>query len=262
MKKSALLACWIVIGTSMLAFGREKIPENLLSDFTSTDWPAVLQAKENIENLEANGIPQLISLLDDFSIRKLENSGDLIYPGAERFYGHGQIVDYSIDEISIRAGWLLEEIAFQNFGFTGIHLPEDELTGFIQYNFPEYCDNTRNKQGLNKMTVDEKRELIKSLSIKKAQSWWKQQPDNWTRLDALVSALQSADEKRQVKALFYIRNGKTRCSGLTKTFYQTNIENIVRALSKVDLKRVSENAKLIMLDMDYEWLDMKSANPS
>ena len=71
-----------VLVNSMLAYGGEKIPENLLSDFTSTDWPTVLQAKENIENLEAVGIPQLMSLLNDFSIRKLKNTGDLIYPGA------------------------------------------------------------------------------------------------------------------------------------------------------------------------------------
>ena len=112
------------------------------------------------------------------------------------------------------------------------------------------------------MTVAEKRELIRSLSIKKAQGWWKQQSDGWTRLDALVSALQSTDEKRQVKALFYIRNGRTLCTGLTRAFYQTHMEDIVRTFSKVDLKRVSENAKLIMMDMDFEWLEMKSANPS
>jgi len=262
MKKSALLAFCMVLGNSMLALGGQKIPENLLSDFISTDWPTVLQAKENIENLEAAGIPQLMSLLDDFSVRKLENTSDLIYPGAERFYGHGQIVGYDIDVIAVRSGWLIEELAFQNFGFTGIHLPEDELTGFIQYNFPEFYDNSRNKQGLNKMTVAEKRELIKSLSIKKAKGWWKQQSDGWSRLDALISALQSSDEKRQVKALFYIRNGRTLCTGLTREFYQTHMESIVRSLSKVDLKRVSENAKLIMMDMDFEWLNMKSADPS
>ncbi len=256
------MALWFLSGASMFAWGGEKIPENLLTDFTSTDWPTVLQAKEDIENLEVAGIPQLMTLLDDFSIRKLKNTGDLIYPGAERFYGHGQIVDYSIDEVAIRAGWLIEEIAFQNFGFTGYHLPEEELSGFIEYNFPDYCENSRNKQGLKKMAVPEKRKLIRTLSIKKAQSWWRQQSEGWTRLNALVSALQSADEKRQVKALFYIRNGRTRCTGLTREFYQANLEEIVRALSKADLKRVSENAKLIMLDMDYEWLEMKSANPS
>jgi hypothetical protein len=230
MKKSALLALWFASCTSMLALGEEKIPENLLTDFTSTDWPTVLQAKENIENLEAAGIPQLILLLDDFSVRKLNNTSDLIYPGAQRFYGHGQIVDYSIDEIAIRAGWLIEDIAFQNFGFTGYHLPDDELTGFIEYNFPDYYENTRNKNSLKKMSVPEKRNLIKSLSIKKAQNWWKRESDNWNRLDALVSALQSDDEKRQVKALFYIRNGKTKCTGLNKAFYQANIESIVRSL--------------------------------
>lgn len=245
----------------MLSFGGEKIPEKLLSDFKSVDWPVVLKAKEDIENLETAGIPQLISLLDDYTICKLKNTGDLIYPGAERFYGHGQIVDYSIDEIAIRASWLLEDLTFQNFGFVGIHLPEDELNGFIEINFPDYYDNSRNRQGLKRMTVSEKRDLIKSLSIEKAQNWLELQPEGWSRLDALVSALQSEDEKRQVKALFFIRNGKTRCTGLTKAYYQTNIESMVRELSRSDLKRVSENAKLIIMDIDYEWLDIKTKNP-
>lgn len=245
----------------MLSFGEEKIPEKLLSDFKSVDWPVVLKAKEDIENMETAGIPQLLSLLDDFTICKLKNTGDLIYPGAERFYGHGQIVDYSIDEIAIRTAWLLEDIIFQNFGFTGIHLPEDELNGFIETNFFDYYDNSKNRQGLKRMTVPEKRDLIKSLSIKKAKSWLEQQSESLSRLDALVSALKSEDEKRQVKALFYIRNGRTRCTGLTKAYYQDNMETIVRELAKSDIKRVSENAKLIIMDIDFEWLDMKTKNP-
>jgi hypothetical protein len=260
MKKIALLMIWIGLVNSAFSFAGDKNLEKLFSEFKSTDWPTVLKAKESIENMEAAGIPQLISLLNDFSVRKLKNTGDLIYPGTRKFYGHGQIVDYNIDEMCIRAGWLLEDLTFQNFGFAGIYLPENELNAFIQFNFSEYYNNSHNKQGLENMSVSEKRKVIRSLSIKNAQAWWTLKSAKWNRLDALVDALLSTDEKCQVKALFYMRNGKTYCSGLTQTFYQANIEGIVRNLAKNDLKRISENAKLILMDIDFEWLEMKSAS--
>jgi hypothetical protein len=260
MKRIAFIAIWAVLGINLPAMAEGKIPENLWDQFKSTDWPIVLQAKESIENMEAAGIPQLMNMLNDFSVRKLKNTGDLIYPGTKKFYGHGQILDYNIDEICIRVGWLLEELAFQNFGFAGIYLPEQELTDFIKNNFKEFYAGLSNKQGIDNMSVSEKRKLIRSLSIKKAQEWWNRNSGNWNRLDALVESLQSADEKCQVKALFYIRNGKTMCTGLTQAFYQARLETIIRELAKNELKRISENAKLILMDVDFEWLELKSVN--
>ncbi len=260
MKKLIILAFIAITEMGLVVMPGNKIPDRLIADFKSTDWPTVIKAKENIENLEKDGIPQLIAMLNDFSIRKLKNTGDLIYPGATKFYGHGQIIEYNIDEISIRAGWLLEDITFQSFGFSGIHLPENELHDFIQATFPHYISNITNKQKLDKMTSAEKRKLIKSLSIQKAQEWWNAESATWSRLNALVSALKSTDERRQVKALFYIRNGKTKCTGLNKAFYETEMVEIIRELAKTELKRVSENAKLILMDIDYEWLMLKTAN--
>ena len=260
MKRIAFIVLWTIVGLNMPAVAEVKIPDNLLNQFKSNDWPTVLAAKESIENMEAAGIPQLMTMLNDFTVRKLKNTGDLIYPGTKKFYGHGQILDYNIDEICIRAGWLLEDLAFQNFGFAGINIPEQELTDFIQYNYKETYSGEPNKQNLDNMSAGEKRKLIRSLSIKKAQEWWSRSSGNWNRLDALVESLQSADEKCQAKALFYIRNGKTQCTGLTKTFYQTRLESVIRELAKNDLKRISENAKLILMDMDFEWLELKSVN--
>jgi hypothetical protein len=260
MKKLSLSVLLIVMGSGLLSLAEDKIPESLMTQFTSTDWPTVLSAKESIENLEAVGIPQLMNLLNETTFRKLKNTGDLIYPGTKKFYGHGQIVDHNIDEICIRAGWLLEDITFQNFGFAGIYLPENELDAYIKDIFPEYYNSTHNKQGFENMSISEKRKIIRNLSIKKAQSWWNQNSENWNRIDALLEALKSADEKCQAKALFYIRNGKTRCTGLTKAYYQANLEDIIKELSASKLKRISENAKLILMDMDYDWLVMKASS--
>jgi len=260
MKRIALMALGAVFYISMPAIAEEKIPDNLLSQFRSTDWPTVLKAKESIENMEATGIPQLMNMLNDFSVRKLKNTGDLIYPGTKKFYGHGKILDYNVDEICIRVGWLLEDLSFQDFGFAGIYIPEAELLDFIKNNFQGYYAGLSNKQSLVNMSAAEKRKLVRSLSIKKAQDWWRRKSETWSRLDALTESLQSTDDKDKVKALFYIRNGKTKCTGLTKAFYQANLESIIRELARNDLKRISENAKLILMDIDFEWLHQKTVN--
>jgi len=260
MKRTAFIVLWALVALHMPAIAEAQIADNLLDQFKSNDWPTVLTAKERIENMEAAGIPQLMAMLNDFTVRKLKNTGDLIYPGSRKFYGHGQILDYNIDELCIRAGWLLEDLAFQNFGFAGINIPDQELTDFIQYNYKESYSGQTNKQNLENMSASEKRKLIRSLSIKKAQEWWSRNSGHWNRLDALVESLQSADEKCQAKALFYMRNGKTQCTGLTKAFYQARLEPMIRELAKNDLKRISENAKLILMDMDFEWLELKTVN--
>jgi hypothetical protein len=256
--KNKLLWVFIMVWAYMLAgYAQEISIDVLLKDFKSNDWPKVLNAKDKLENMEEKAIPYLIDMLGVKSYAKLINTGDLIYPGAEKFYGRGQIIEYDIDDIAVRAGWLLEDLTFQNFGFSGIHIQEDRLINFIKVNYPGYYDNNSNRKKVDKFSVTEKRKLIKELSISEAREWWSRESEGWNRLDALTSALNSDDEKRQVKALFYMRNGKTQCPGLTKEYYEANIQSIVVELSKVQTKRVSEHAKLILLDTNFDWLKMK-----
>ena len=229
--------------------------KQLLNDFISTDWPTVLLAKEKIENRESEGISEIIALMDNCTIYKLENTGDLIYPGADKFFGHGQIIDYDIDIACIRAGWILEEITFRNFGFTGIHLPAGELADFVRKTFPEYTASST--KSLDQMDESEKRNLIRKLSIENAKTWWQNSSRQWSRLTALEQALSSKDEKCQVKALFYLRNGRTICTGLNQKFYKTKLSKVINRLSNSETGRVSENAKLIMLDSDFSWLALK-----
>jgi hypothetical protein len=138
-----------------------------------------------------------------------------------------------------------------------VHLPDNELEGFFRNNFPEYYNDPANRTYLSKLTVSGERMLIRKLSIEKARNWWKSASRDWKRLDALKEALNSQDEKRQVKALFYLRNGRTRCEGLTEKYYKSQLGNTVRKLSRVEVGRVSEHAKLIMLDSDFDWLSIK-----
>jgi hypothetical protein len=76
-------------------------------------------------------------------------------------------------------------------------------------------------------------------------------------LASLEKGLNSQDEKSQVKALFYLRNGKTACKGLNQKFYKSKLSKVIEKLSNSSTSRVSENAKLIMLDSDYSWLFIK-----
>ncbi|MBN1598270.1 MAG: hypothetical protein JW894_08245 [Bacteroidales bacterium] len=230
---------------------------SLIKDFVSEDWKTVQEAKIALENLEGEAIPDVIPLLDRDETVKLKNTGSLIYPGAQRFFGHGQIVDYAIDNLSIRAGWLLEELTFNNFGFTGLHLPDEELVGFIKITFPDYYNNSQNRKKIESSAADELRNLIHKLCIAEAKTWWKAESGSWTRLQALVDGLHSFDEKRQVKALFYMRNGKTRCTGLDKDYYIDNISSLIVRLSSSDTKRVSEHARFILFDTQFTWLDDK-----
>lgn len=257
MKKCIPIVMLFISIIPSMAQSKQDLLKSFEKDFLSNEWPVVIQAKEKIENLGSAGIPDLLTIMDDCRINKLRNTGDLIYPGAERFFGHGQIIEYDIDMNCIRSGWLLEEITFMNFGFSGVHLPAGELAGFINRNFPEYVSKDENQSRINELDEQGKRYLIRDLSIEKAKNWWQSNSKQWTRLNSLEQALYSTDEKQQVKALFYMRNGVTTCNGLTQKYYKNKLARVVEKLSKSETGRVSENAKLIMLDSDFGWLEIK-----
>ena len=98
-----------------------------LGAFVRPAWGDVLGAKTRLEAVEAAAIPALIDLAFREDRVPLEDTGDLIYPGARFFYGHGELVDYELDILAARAGWLLEDLTFQDFGFSFPALNEKVL---------------------------------------------------------------------------------------------------------------------------------------
>ena len=112
--------------------------DKLILQLRSSDFGDVYEAKDSIVNYGRDGIPRLIKLLRDTSFVKLKNTADLIYPGAEEFYGHGWIVHYDIDWISERAAWLLEEITFQDFGYRDLSINEDSLMKLHLQDYQSY----------------------------------------------------------------------------------------------------------------------------
>jgi len=252
--KNLILSFLLVFAVAGL---KSQDKKKLLSDFTGTDWSLVKEAKSNLENLQGDVIGDLILLLDNSQKVKLQKTGSLIYPGAEKFYGYGQIIDYDIDYIAIRAGWLLEDLTFNNFGFSGIHLPSDDIVPFIKETYPSYYNIPANRKKVESASAEELRSIVQQLAIKAAKDWWTQSNKVFNRLSALDDALKSSDEKRQWKALFYMRNGTSRCTGLTKDVYYDEISREIVRLSGSDVQRISENAKLILLDTKLEWLNLK-----
>ncbi|MBN1949784.1 MAG: hypothetical protein JW801_01185 [Bacteroidales bacterium] len=260
MKKiSHLFYCLILLSLAGSLNAQADIPE-LIREFCLSDWSEIKNAKTELENLEGKAIPEILSLLENDEFVKLTNYKNLIYPGADNIYGYGQIIDYNIDNLSIRAGWLLEDLTFSNFGFSGIHLPEESQIPFIRITFPDYYNNATNRKKIESSSSEELSRLIHKLSIKAAKDWWGIERDDWSRLDALEDALKSFDEKRQVKALFYIRNGKTRCTGLTKDYYYENISQEIVRLSGSETLRVAEHARLILFDTKLTWLNDKQTD--
>jgi hypothetical protein len=229
-----------------------------INDFTSDDWKVVRDAKFKLENLEAAAIPEIIKLLDREDTVKLTNTGSLIYPGASKFYGYGQMIEYDIDKLAIRGGWLLEDLTFNNFGFSGCHLAPEDQMNFIKITFPEYYNNANNRKVLEASSEAELGKIIFKLSVKNTKEWWAAEGKSWNRLQALSQALRSFDEKRQVKALFYLRNGETKCTGLTKEYYFENIAKEIVRLSSSETQRVSEHALNILSDTKLLWLENKN----
>ena len=74
-----------------------------LQAFLGSSWPAVDDAKERLESRQAEVIPSLIDLCARTDRNRLTDTADLIYPGAQTFWGHGLIVDYDLDAIAARA---------------------------------------------------------------------------------------------------------------------------------------------------------------
>ena len=168
-------------------------------------------------------MPQLIKLLKDASFVKLENTADLIYPGANKFYGHGWIVNYDIDWISSRAAWRLEEITFQNFGYQEQMINEDQVMKLHRHNYQSYLKSGSHSVNLKGKTPRQIAVVYRQLLADSVSRWWYRNQNTWTRYNALKEALASRDELRQSLALHFLRFEKTKCEDLTLDNYQKEL---------------------------------------
>ncbi|HKY29024.1 MAG TPA: hypothetical protein VJM12_13880 [Pyrinomonadaceae bacterium] len=175
---------------------------------------------------------------------------DLIHPGAKTFSGHGWILDYDVDWISVRAGWALEELTFQNFGFReGVINNDDLLKAVISQRTVRLTDPSR--------TPDMKKQ-IRAEAVSKAKAWWQKAEQSWNRFDALLEALRSDDAVRQHWTLDWLIHGKTKCDGLTRESFKKFIAPEVKRLLNSSNERVRGQAKYLLNDNGASGLEYKN----
>lgn len=252
-RKSAFLVLLVTFLCAGLYAGNPVIEE-----FSGTKWEEVSKARLQLENMQSEAIPLLMEMLDLKVEAELVETGDLIYPGAKKFYGHGEIIEYDIDKLYIRAGWILEKITFHNFGFSYIHDRDEMLMDHLKKNFAPYLTGNYDADKLEKAGYIEQRLAISELAVIKAKEWAEDNyHDKWNRLDALKEALESKDEVRQVSALQYLRNSTAACKGLSVEAFNKHIKPAVSELSRHKTRRISEQALFIINDKDYAFIKIK-----
>ncbi|HKV11952.1 MAG TPA: hypothetical protein VJ725_27655 [Thermoanaerobaculia bacterium] len=219
--------------------------QSVTADFVQADWMTVWGAEWLLEDHQAAAIPVLLSLLDRDEVVKLENTIDLIYPGAETFYGHGYIVSYDLDYLPARAGWALEELTFESFGF------EDPVVTHEQLRAPAL-------EGKMDVPMEEispqpdpaSRKARFAAATGKAKAWWKARNGKWSRLAALRAALSSGDSWRQMKALVWLRSGTSRCDGLDLASFKTEIRPLAEKLAQSGNPSVAQQAGYLLREGD------------
>ena len=215
----------------------------LLSDEYYED---VSYAAAQLECLSRHALPALFALLDDDRTVKLHNTMDLIYPGATTFYGHGLIVDYDIDRIPLRAGWLIENITSRDFGFRlGMFEFEEGLFLTVRKSRPR---DVPMSEILSVRASQEAGDAQLVEAVRRAKDWWQEHGSDWNRLDGLLEALRSGSSWRQRKAFRWLRFGETRCDGLNEDSLESLVIPEVQRLSRSHDEGVRSQAELLLID--------------
>jgi hypothetical protein len=230
--------------------------ESLVKQFTARDWLTVRTAKKALESLEGRAIPDLVALFGRDDYVKLEDTADLIYPGAAEFWGHGEVLAYDIDWIAVRAGWALEDLTFQNFGFRDEAIDHDTLLEATRVN---KVDIPLADVLALEPDADAKKER-RSRAVALATAWWARSSKGWSRLGALVEALESEDAVRQESALSWLRHGDTSCEGLLKEVFAERLLPGARRLGHSGDPGVKAQAVALVEDFEsneWYWLGLK-----
>ena len=255
MKKLTAALSFFALGVTACIGQNPKI-DSLFKKFKqSSFYEDVYPAKLRLEDYQKKIIPTLLQLLEDTNFVKLTNTDDLIYPGAKEFYGHGHFVPYDMDWISVRAGWLLEDLTFQDFGYKTSGIDDNYLFKLMRENYNEYLKKaTYDLEWKNKSSKEKLMEYRRILAVK-AKQWWLTNQNSWTRIGGIKEALKSNDEKRLGEVLQFLRYGKTKCDSLNDKIYKAEIKPLVLALKKSKFKSVKEQVDLLLDEGIEYWID-------
>ena len=228
MKKTIFL---ITILICSICLSQNKKIDSLFIEFKKASfYENVYPSKLALENYQKEIIAQLVELVNDPTFVKLTGTADLIYPGAEEWYGHGHYVPYAMDWLSIRAGWLLEELTFQDFGY--------KATNIGNLNWKDKPEGEKLKE-------------FRKLQAEKVKKWWMENSTKWNRLESLKEALISNNVNRISNAVQFLRFGESKCDGLNREVFLKEIKPL--ALKLRDSK--NEDVKEIGKQLEEENLD-------
>lgn len=254
----SLLTCCVLTWAHGAKKPSTKIPKKVRSavvDLKSDDYFRVSSARNKLESQQVRSIPALIDLLDSTErVVLTRNVHDLIYPGARPLPPKGGVVNYEIDWIAVRAGWVLEELTFQDFGFSG-GLPDwYRLTNLRTSE--EIVQQYLNPRRWDREPPRERASYQEAIS--KAHAWWQSAQAEWSRFDALAEAMAGDNALRQAMALGWLRHGKTSCDGLNPKTYEVNVLPLVRQLAESGQPAVKEQAQLLVDDDEGAWWKWKT----
>lgn len=237
--KGLLSLCIVIQIFNTDVFCQKKQIDSLIIDFKGFLFDYKIQpARRALEIYEQAAIPKIIPLLYSNKFTPISNNPYLMYPASKEYmYTHGYIIPYHLDWISIRAGWLMEELTFMDFGFK---------TALDEKKYAVLNDYSHNgKKEVPWINVPTKASLLKSRKpmADAVASWWQKNKAIWTRIGALKDALQSNNTKRQLIALNYLINGFRNEEEPLTSKYLNEIAPLVLVLKKSTHKNIAQYAE-------------------
>jgi hypothetical protein len=194
-----------------------KTPIEMLA---TTEFSDVHQAKRQLLRDRTGSLAPLIAMVDRDERVVLENTGDLIYPGAKKNYGHGWIVNYDLDALADRAGWVLEELTFHDFGFT-----DGVYGGIPAIPKPEHLVRIR-------ATV---------------HAWSAAHAASWNCFAALVEAMRGPDAHF---AYIWLFEPSSSCDGFTAARFRTDLLPLLKAHARDPKHPMHDYAVDFLKDLD------------
>ncbi len=237
----AILAFAVTLALAVPARGGEQgaTAASLIKYLRAPNWWTVHCSAIDLESQQAKAIPALLELTESREVVPLINTMDLIYPGAKTFYGHGYIVNYALDSLAVRAGWVLETITFQDFGFRSGTIQEDALFAAMR----ERPGDMPLEEAVGPQKTPGPGPIAAAAA--RARQWWARHGRHWSRYQAVVEALDSKDPRRQADILIWLRGGLSDCDGLEAKFDREIRPRIAKLTSSPD-PTVSQQAGYLL----------------
>lgn len=196
-----------------------------LALLATASWRDVRMAKLLLAGDRRASLAPVVEMIDRDDRVPLTDTADLIYPGAKKFYGHGGIESYDLDHIGDRAGWVLEDLTFRDFGFS------DGIDPFTA----EDPAHARTRRAAARAAV---------------RGWWKLARNAWRCYDALGDALRSP---RTALAYAWLRTWKAPpCDGFTPERFKRELLPIVQKHAADPGHPMHAQAKLLLRDLDEQ----------